>query len=495
MRTKKFLCLTIAAITVCGGVIFSRPACKAGAETAPAVVLDGVQLTFDVPPQIINDRVMLPFRAIAEAMGAGVYWDADSQKIIMYSSDKYIEMVVGNPVMKYGDYRNDDSGQTIYDTVNEYKMDSPPVIVNERTLIPLRAISEALEAQVEWDGSTMTVTIVSSPTYKTVFPLSVGIDQNGFWKGIRALDYIEMFNYKAMLIPKDVYTIPDAVIQTKINDILSKFSYDAQTTDRAVASGDIVNINYHDIFDGVKHTGGDIDGGMNMFVGGTDSALDSLIGHIPGETVNVEITYPDDYEEVSDRGKTVLFVIVINYIRERKNPELTDDFVAEKLSSSYGWTTVEEMKEGIHHDIQRSNITEYIQQHLTEATTVRSVPDQLFEHLENSMMYTYQLNARFSEKTLEEYISANDGVESVDELKAVKYDEIMETARYDLIVQAVAEDAGISVSQADTADYFAEQTSIDAYSAYEKFFGAPFMKQAVLYKKVINYIADNAVLS
>jgi hypothetical protein len=109
------------------------------------VKLNGSALSFDVAPQIINDRTMVPMRKIFESLGASVDWNGDTRTITSSKGDTSIVMAIDNPVM----------------TVNgtEVTLDSAPVIVDDRTLVPVRAIAESFGSTVDWDGSTKTVTI------------------------------------------------------------------------------------------------------------------------------------------------------------------------------------------------------------------------------------------------------------------------------------------------------------------------------------------------
>lgn len=116
--------------------------------TAPSsisVKLNGKALDFDVAPQIINDRTMVPMRKIFESMGAAVDWNQDTRTVTSTKGDKTITMTIDNPEMKVND-----------DTV---ALDSAPTIVDDRTLVPVRAIAEAFGSKVDWDGDTKTVTI------------------------------------------------------------------------------------------------------------------------------------------------------------------------------------------------------------------------------------------------------------------------------------------------------------------------------------------------
>ena len=109
------------------------------------VIMDGEQMSFDQPPVIMNDSTLVPFRAIFERLGMEVEWDSTDKSVIAYNDDTAIGLIVGYDTM----FVNDDEVQLI----------APPTIINDRTLVPLRAISEAVGADVGWNGETRTVTI------------------------------------------------------------------------------------------------------------------------------------------------------------------------------------------------------------------------------------------------------------------------------------------------------------------------------------------------
>ena len=101
-----------------------------------SVYLNGRKLSFDVQPQIINSRTMVPMRKIFEELGTVVGWNNNTQKAISVKKGDVVSVSIG--------------GQ--YLTVNGEKklLDSPPVIISGRTLVPVRAIAESFNCDVEW---------------------------------------------------------------------------------------------------------------------------------------------------------------------------------------------------------------------------------------------------------------------------------------------------------------------------------------------------------
>ncbi|GHU95191.1 hypothetical protein FACS1894208_07590 [Clostridia bacterium] len=330
------------------------------------------------------------------------------------------------------------------------------------------------------------------------YSYSDGIDENGFWDRINALDYVEMYDYASFAIPRETHTISDENVQSEVEALLADYSTIEQITTRAVEDGDTVNIDYVGSVDGVAFDGGSTDGaGTEVIIGVTsyiDDFLEQLIGHNPGETFDVNVTFPEDYGQENLNGKDAVFVTTINYITQTTNPELTDAFVADNLSAEYGWKTVDELERGIFADLQKAAIQSYIQEYLMNDVVVKSVPDAVAKSQENAMISYYQSGADSYGMELEEFLVSYVGIASMAELIESESENNMQSAEYTLIIQAIAESADITVSNEDVANYFREQMGTDDYSEYEANYGMPYLKQAVLAQKVMDYLSEHTVL-
>lgn len=111
------------------------------------VTVNGEYVTFDQSPIIENDRTLVPFRAIFEKLGAKVDWDNDTRTVTAVKDGTTITLKIGEKAININGENKE--------------LDAASKIVNDRTLVPVRAISEALGCKVEWDGDTKTVIIKS----------------------------------------------------------------------------------------------------------------------------------------------------------------------------------------------------------------------------------------------------------------------------------------------------------------------------------------------
>ncbi|MCL2497411.1 MAG: stalk domain-containing protein [Symbiobacteriaceae bacterium] len=113
--------------------------------------INGVFTPMDVPPVIIEGRTMLPIRFVADPLGAAVGWDPDTSKVTVQLKDTKLELWIGqsNAVI---------NGKTL--PIDAANANVRPLIINGRTMLPLRFVSENLGCDLDWDAVTQQVTLV-----------------------------------------------------------------------------------------------------------------------------------------------------------------------------------------------------------------------------------------------------------------------------------------------------------------------------------------------
>ena len=102
------------------------------------VYLNGIDLYFDSEPTIVNSRTMVPMRKIFETLGAEVSWDESNRRVSAVRGEVTVELAVGQDIA--------------YLNGNAIKLDAPAMIQDDRTLVPLRFVAEALDCDVSWDS-------------------------------------------------------------------------------------------------------------------------------------------------------------------------------------------------------------------------------------------------------------------------------------------------------------------------------------------------------
>ena len=212
------------------GLVLSSATLAFANENEISVYVEGQKVSFDVPPQTINDRTMVPIRAIFEVMGATVNWDNATQTAICTKDNTVVKMTLNSKI----EYIND----------VPYEMDVAPVIVDNRTLAPARYVAEAFGYFVNWDGNTKSVLINKTSKIKD------GTKDNPYEFGDKvSITFWDAYDFEAtkaagkyeftlnkLMSPKDM--------ETKFND--SSYSYDSN---RWYLNGNIVLNDY--VNDGV----------------------------------------------------------------------------------------------------------------------------------------------------------------------------------------------------------------------------------------------------
>ena len=114
------------------------------------IQIDGEYKTFDVSPVIISDRVLVPMRGIFETLDAKIGWEETTKMALATRGEHYVSVQIGNT--------------DAFLNGEKLTLDVAPQIVNSRTLVPIRFVSESLGCKVDWDDSTKTVVITTDNT-------------------------------------------------------------------------------------------------------------------------------------------------------------------------------------------------------------------------------------------------------------------------------------------------------------------------------------------
>ena len=362
--------------------------------------------------------------------------------------------------------------------------------------------SEAAESTAETAEEASAETAVDAEyAYLADFSFSDAFDDKGYLKGVTATDYVTLpDDYADITISADLGQVSDDDINNYIDtNVLSNFATDTQVTDRAAADGDTVNIDYVGRIDGVEFDGGNTNGnGADLTLGsGTyiDNFEDQIVGHTPGETFDVTVTFPEDYGNDDLNGKEAVFETTLNYIKESVTPELTDDWVKENLSETMNLNNVAELKDFVKstmlYDNQASDVYTALHDKASYTDELSQVALDYYRDVLLYRIYTYAQNYGTDMTTLLSSGMLGSTYDSVDAYLQDANDSIRSITQQALLMQAVAEKMGFTCDTATMNADFGRYYGTTDPSQYVSAYGENYIKMNVLQSDVMQNLIDN----
>lgn len=140
---------------------------------------------------------------------------------------------------------------------------------------------------------------------------------------------VKIEKYTGLKIKKFEYNVSDEDVEKEAKKLVASEAKTVEVTDRACRLGDVVNIDFSGSVDGEKFAGGtaddyDLELGSGSFIPGFE---DALVGMNKGESRDINVTFPENYQADNLRGKAAVFAVKVNKITEKQYPELTDEYV------------------------------------------------------------------------------------------------------------------------------------------------------------------------
>ena len=324
------------------------------------------------------------------------------------------------------------------------------------------------------------------------FTYSDGLDENGYWTGVKALDVVTLpEDYAAIPLKKADIEPTEDEVQSQIDSLLDQHSTTAEVTGRAAANGDTVTIDYSGTVDGVAFTGGTYSGYSLKLGSGTfiDGFEDQIVGHNVGDTFDVKVTFPEGYSDSTDAegntlvlsGKEAVFSVTLNGISEEVQPELTDAWVDETLGTSNGLHSVEALRAFYQQQLYQANLQTAVMDYLLQNSTFGDIPKSVLDYQVTQCLNYYYTMGGYYGYELDAFVQMM-GYDNADAMLAALADSIESYAKEALVYQAVAEAMELAPTQ--------EQ--IDAYSAYTDTYGANYCTMVAMMDTVTEALTTGA---
>ena len=324
------------------------------------------------------------------------------------------------------------------------------------------------------------------------FTYSDGLDENGYWTGVKALDVVTLpEDYAAIPLKKADIEPTEDEVQSQIDSLLDQHATTAEVTGRAAANGDTVTIDYSGTVDGVAFTGGTYSGYSLKLGSGTfiDGFEDQIVGHNVGDTFDVKVTFPEGYSDSTDAegntlvlsGKEAVFSVTLNGISEEVQPELTDAWVDETLGTSNDLHSVEALRAFYQQQLYQTNLQTAVMDYLLQNSTFGDIPKSVLDYQVTQCLNYYYTMGGYYGYELDAFVQMM-GYDNADAMLAALADNIESYAKEALVYQAVAEAMELAPTQ--------EQ--IDAYSAYTDTYGANYCTMVAMMDTVTEALTTGA---
>ena len=324
------------------------------------------------------------------------------------------------------------------------------------------------------------------------FTYSDGLDENGYWTGVKALDVVTLpEDYAAIPLKKADIEPTEDEVQSQIDSLLDQHATTAEVTGRAAANGDTVTIDYSGTVDGVAFTGGTYNGYSLKLGSGTfiDGFEDQIVGHNVGDTFDVKVTFPEGYSDSTDAegntlvlsGKEAVFSVTLNGISEEVQPELTDAWVDETLGTSNDLHSVEALRAFYQQQLYQTNLQTAVMDYLLQNSTFGDIPKSVLDYQVTQCLNYYYTMGGYYGYELDAFVQMM-GYDNADAMLAALADSIESYAKEALVYQAVAEAMELAPTQ--------EQ--IDAYSAYTDTYGANYCTMVAMMDTVTEALTTGA---
>lgn len=310
------------------------------------------------------------------------------------------------------------------------------------------------------------------------------------------------------------YEVTDEMFTSQMNDIIKQFGVTVEVTDHnAVQDGDIVNVDYTGYLDGTAFENGAATGALidvsknqdaSQGTGFIDGFSAGLAGAAVGSEVSSDVTFPENYQNTDLAGKLTTFKFKVNSIcRFATMEELTDEIVNEKFAS-YGFTTVQALKDDIQKYLDSSaasskysDTVSAAKAYVLENSTIE-IPDDYF----NARVNEYQASFEETNGDIEAYAEKNSI--DVDDFKKKLEEYVKTQVETELAFRVIADKAGIKVDDDEFAKFVKNFVDNENYGfedtdAVYKYFGndhadegEAYMRELYLVNKGIDYVVENA---
>ena len=270
---------------------------------------------------------------------------------------------------------------------------------------------------------------------------------------------VKISSYKGMKIKEFTYNVEDSEVEEELNRLLDRNARKVEITDRAAQNGDIANIDFVGTVDGVKFDGGEAEGfdltlGSGQFIPGFE---DQVIGMQIGETKDVNVTFPENYQAENLKGKPAVFSVKLNALQGKELPELTDEFIKDATGSESVEAYKAKAKERLQKqaDKRATDATENSILEAIAANTEVEIPQAMIDREIDSLVQKFEYQLMYQGLKLQDYL---DFLKTTMADFRKNYEEAaIKNVKSQLIISQIIEEEKIEATEEEVNEKVAEQ--------------------------------------
>ena len=328
-----------------------------------------------------------------------------------------------------------------------------------------------------------------------------------YLKDIEVDESVVVGDYKGIEVVKNVVSVTTQDVDAYIEYMMamSGGTQLEEITDRdTVENGDVANIDYVGKKDGVAFEGGTAQGydlgiGTGSFIPGFE---EGLVGVKKGETVDLNLTFPENYGAADLAGAEVVFTVTVNGIYKEITPQLTDEYVAnlglENMSTVEDYRAyVKEMLEESNQEYALQEVQAQLLERITEGATINNLPEKLVNKFYEININNISYNASMYGMDLESFVSAMYGMDK-ETFEAQSLEAAQISAKQAMVCLKIAKEENISISDEELNAVAEENYASYNFSSVEEFMNGIDVEEyrdSLLLNKVVDFLVENATIT
>ena len=317
-----------------------------------------------------------------------------------------------------------------------------------------------------------------------------------------ALEYVTLGQYTGLSVEVDAITISDQDIQSAIEQAVADYGLYDTLYEGIVKEGDIANIDYTGKKDGIAFEGGTAQGydltiGSGVFIDGFETGL---IGISIGDTVDLDLTFPENYASEYLAGQDVVFSVTVNSVQ--RIPEITNDVVYTVSDGAY--KTIEEYNEYQHGQVmvqkkeeQEAAIRNGLMAQLYSTCTINDYPDDLITYSVDTLRNYYMQMASDYEMSFADFLPLYYGID-VETFESESAEAVKESLQQELILSAIAEQEKLEISDDEYIEGCRKYADRMGYTTVDEFlaaYGEKEIRHSLIMDKAMDYVVTHAVVT